>query len=77
MSGFGSDNFLPRPIGVVSWCIIEMEGDTSKRLPILAVAEIPFDIRIDAQRNSAPHRDGQSMKIVDSGRRPNNGNQAF
>jgi hypothetical protein len=43
--GFGSGNFLPRPFGVVSWCIVEMEVDTSERLPRLAVADIAFDVR--------------------------------
>jgi hypothetical protein len=43
--GSGSGNFLPRPFGVVSYCIIEIKVDTSKSLPMLAVAEIPFDIK--------------------------------
>jgi hypothetical protein len=43
--GFGSGNFLPQPFGIVNWCIIEMEADTSKHLPPLVVAEIPFYVR--------------------------------
>jgi hypothetical protein len=43
--GFDSGNFLPRQFGVVSWCVIEMKIGVSKRLPTLAVAEIPFDVR--------------------------------
>jgi hypothetical protein len=41
---FGLGDFLPRPFGVVTWCIAEMEGDTSKRLPTPAIAEILFDV---------------------------------
>jgi hypothetical protein len=43
--GFGSGNASRRPFGIVSRCIIEMEADISKRLPTLAVAEIPFGVR--------------------------------
>jgi hypothetical protein len=43
--GFGSGNSLPQPFGIVSWRIFEMEVDTSKRLPTLGIAEIPFDVR--------------------------------
>jgi hypothetical protein len=43
--GLDWDNFLPRLFSVVSWCIIEMEVDISKRLPTLAVAKTPFDVR--------------------------------
>jgi hypothetical protein len=45
LGGFGSGNFLPRLFGVVSWPIIEMEVGTMKRLPKLAVAEIPLDVK--------------------------------
>jgi hypothetical protein len=43
--GFSLGNFLPQPFGVVNWRIMEMELDTSKHLPTLAAAEVPFDVR--------------------------------
>jgi hypothetical protein len=43
--GFVSGNFSRRLFGVASWRIIEMEMGTSKRLPTLAVAEVPFNVR--------------------------------
>jgi hypothetical protein len=78
--GFGSGNLLLRPFGVVGWCIIEMEADTSKRIPTLAVSEIPFDVRQDRYTKELPvalHPSRQSKKIMDAERQLNNGNQAF
>jgi hypothetical protein len=78
--GLASGNFMRRVFGVVSWCMAEMDGDTSKRLPVLAVAEISFDVtqnRCAKELCILPHPGRQSTKIVDAGRRPNNGNQAF
>jgi hypothetical protein len=69
--GFGSGNFLPRPFGVVSWCIIEMEGNTLKGPFVLAVSEIPFDVRYDRgtkELGIIPHPGRQSKKTVDAGR---------
>jgi hypothetical protein len=43
--GLGSGNCLLRLYSVVSWCTVEMGVDTSNRLLMLAVAEIPFDVR--------------------------------
>jgi hypothetical protein len=43
--GFTSGNVLLRPFGVVNWCIVEMEGEPSKRLAMLPVPEVPFDVR--------------------------------
>jgi hypothetical protein len=79
-AGFRPGNFLPRPFGIVSWCVIEMEVDASNRLPILAMAEIPFDIpqnRCAKELCIIPHSGRQSKKTVDAGRRPNNGNEAL
>jgi hypothetical protein len=42
---FGSGNVLPRQFGVVNWCIIKTEINTSKHFHTLAVAENPFDVR--------------------------------
>jgi hypothetical protein len=78
--GFGSGNFLPRPFGVMSSHIIEMEIDTSKRLPPFAVAEIPFDVRQNRctkELRFVLDRGSQSKKIVDAGSRLNNGNRTF
>jgi hypothetical protein len=78
--GFSLGNFLPGPFGIVSWCIIEMEIDTSKHLPMLAVARIPFDVRQNRctkELRIAPHPGRQSKRTVDAKGRPNNGNQAF
>jgi hypothetical protein len=76
--GFGSDNFLPRQFGDMSWCNIEMEGDTSKRLLMLPVAEIHFNAGItEAQKlRIIPYPDRQNKKTVDVGYRPNDENQA-
>jgi hypothetical protein len=57
-----------------------MEVDTSKRLLTFALAEIPFDVRQngwDKELRIVPHPGRQSKKTVDTGRRPNNGSQAF
>jgi hypothetical protein len=78
--GFGSGSFLPRPFGVVSWCIIGMEVDTSKHLPPLIVAGIPFDVRQNRYTKElriVAHPGRQSKKTVGAGHRPNNANQAF
>jgi hypothetical protein len=78
--GFGSGNFLPRPFGIVGWCIIEMEVATSKRLPTLAIAEIRFDVRQNRcikELLIMPHPDRQSKKTVAAGCRPNHGSQRF
>jgi hypothetical protein len=64
----------------VSWCIIEIEVDTSKRLPTLAVAEIPFDVRQNRctkELRIVPHPGGQGKKTMGAVRRPNNAHQAF
>jgi hypothetical protein len=66
--GFSLGNFLPRPFGVVSWCIIEMEGATSKPLPTLAVTGIPFDVRQNRYIKklcTMPRPGGQSKKTVE------------
>jgi hypothetical protein len=79
-SGCGPGNFLPRTIGAVSWCILEIEVDTSKPLPMLAIAEISFDIRQSKHTKELriiPYPGRQSKKTLDAGRRPNNENQAF
>jgi hypothetical protein len=57
-SRFGFGNFLPRMFGIVSWGPIEMEVDTSKRLPTLAVPEIPFNVwqnRCTKEPSIVPH----------------------
>jgi hypothetical protein len=77
--GFGSGNLLPRPFSLVSWCIFQMEGVTSKRLPSIRVAEIPFDVRQNRYTKElriVPHPCRQSKKIVDA-RLQNNGKQAL
>jgi hypothetical protein len=77
---FGSDNLLPRPFSVVSWCIIEREVNILKRLPTLAIAEIPFVIRrgrCTKELPLVPHPGRQSSSIMDAGRRSNNGNEVF
>jgi hypothetical protein len=53
---FGSGNFLPQSFGGMSWWIVEIDIDTSKRLLALAVTEIPFDVRTDERENSASDR---------------------
>jgi hypothetical protein len=78
--GFGSANFLPPQFGVASWCILEMEVDTMKRLLVFAVAEIPFNVRQNRCTKKlpvVPHPGRQSKKTVDAGLRPNHGNQTF
>jgi hypothetical protein len=77
---FGSGNFLPQPLGIVSWGILEMEVDTSKRLPAVANAKIPFDVKQNRYTNElriVPHPGGQSEKTLDAGRRFNHGSHAF
>jgi hypothetical protein len=57
-----------------------MEVDTSKRLPMLALAGIPFNVkqnRCTKELGIVLHPGRQSMKTVVTGRRPNNGNHAF
>jgi hypothetical protein len=79
-AGFRLGNFLPRSFGIVSWCVNETEVGTSKRLPMLAIADIPFDIRQNRCAKELciiPHSGRQSKKTVDAGRRPNNGNEAL
>jgi hypothetical protein len=74
---FGSGHFSPQQLGVVGWCIIEMERDTSKRLPTLAVASIPFDVRQNRCTNELRitlHPGRQNKKTVDAEPRRNNGN---
>jgi hypothetical protein len=47
---------------------------------MLAVAEIPFDVRQNKctkELRIVPHPGRQSKKTVDAEPRPNNGNQAF
>jgi hypothetical protein len=69
--------------GILSWRIIEMELDTSKRLPMLAAAEIPFNVKQNRSTKDlriVPHLGRQNKKTVDARRRPNNennGNQAL
>jgi hypothetical protein len=78
--GLGSGNFLLPPFGAVGWCIVEMEVDTLKRLPIFVVAEIPFDIRQDRCAKEfliVPHPGRQRKKTMDARRRPNSGNRTF
>jgi hypothetical protein len=79
-SGFDSGHFLSRPFGIVSWRSIEMEVGTLKRLPTLALAEIPFDVRQNRctkEFRIAPHPGRQSKKSVDARCQPNIGNQAL
>jgi hypothetical protein len=60
--------------------MIEMEGDASKRFPTHAIAEIPFDVRQNRctkEPRIITHPGRQNKKIVNAGRRPNNGNQTF
>jgi hypothetical protein len=45
LGDFTSGIFFWRPFGAVSWCIIKMEAEISKRLHALAVAEISFDFQ--------------------------------
>jgi hypothetical protein len=61
--GFGSGNFLSRSLGVVSWCIIEMEGHILKRLPALAVAESRFDVRQNRCRKELRIPSGQARRL--------------
>jgi hypothetical protein len=77
---FGSGSFSPRPLGVVSWCIIAIERDTSKCFPTLPVAEIPFDVRQNRctkELRIVPYPGTQNKKTVDARRRANNGPQAL
>jgi hypothetical protein len=78
--GIGSGNSLLRAFGVVGCRMIEMEGDTWKRLSPLVVAEIPFDVRQNQcakELRILSHPDKQNKKIIRAGHRPNNGNQNF
>jgi hypothetical protein len=78
--GFGSGNFLPGRFGVASQSIIGTEVDTSKRLYMLAVAEIPFDVKQNIctkELRIIPYPGRESKKIADAICRPNNGNKAF
>jgi hypothetical protein len=57
-----------------------MEVNASKRLAMLAIAEIPFDIRQNRCAKKLciiPHFSRQGKKTVDAGRRPSNGNEAL
>jgi hypothetical protein len=78
--GFGLGDFHLRPLGIVSWYIIQMHINASKPLSALAVAEVPLDIRKNRCAKELcviPHPGRQCKKTVDAGRRPNSGHQAL
>jgi hypothetical protein len=59
---------------------MEMEAETPKSLPRLAIAEIPFNIKQNGctKEFRIVLRSGrQSRKIMDARSRPNNGNDTF
>jgi hypothetical protein len=78
--GFGSGNSLSRPFGVVTWCIIQMHIDDSKRPSALAAEEVLLDIRknrCEKEICGIRHAGRQCKKTVDSGRGPNSGHPVF
>jgi hypothetical protein len=80
LGGFGSGNFWPRLCGVGSWCILEMEVDTSESLPTLAIAVIVFNVTQNSCTKElfiVPHPGRQSQKTMDAGHLPNIGNRSF
>jgi hypothetical protein len=80
LGGFGFGDFLPRPFDIVSWCIIEIERNTLKRLLPPTVADISFDVMQNKYTKEiciVPHPGRQNKKTVNAGRRPNNANQEF
>jgi hypothetical protein len=77
---FSSGRFLFESDGIVSWCILKMQINASNGLSPSAVTQVFFDVRRNMCTKKfciLPDSIKQYKKNVDTGRRPNNGNQAF
>jgi hypothetical protein len=67
-----SGRSLLQPIGIVSWCIIEMQRNGSKWFAALAAAQIPLDVSKNRRAKefcAVPQPGGQHKKTVGTGRR--------